>query len=370
MTKRLIFRLILVLIVLGALGGGIAYWKYQQIQDMKARMSQPQPPATVSAAGVEQTQWRPRLSSVGSVIAVNGIAVSTEIAGTVSEVAFKSGQTVKAGDLLVQLEDSVDRAALDGLVADRKLAQVQFERSSNLLPRRAVSQSQFDEDRARYESAQARVAEQRARIEKKRITAPFDGVLGLRNVDPGQYLSPGSRIVELQMLDPVHVEFTLPERRFDQVRSGQPVEVRTEAYKETVFKGEVTAIETSVDAPTRSFTIRATLKNPAQRLRPGMFAEVSVLEPETQTVLTVPRTAISFNTYGDFAYRIDESGDGELTVKRLPVQTGSSREGRVEILQGLEPGDRVVSAGLVKLRDGQAVQIDNSTQLDHDKAAQ
>jgi membrane fusion protein (multidrug efflux system) len=236
--------------------------------------------------------------------------------------------------------------------------------------RRAVSQSQFDEDRARYESAQARVAEQRARIEKKRITAPFDGVLGLRNVDPGQYLSPGSRIVELQMLDPVQVEFTLPERRFDQVRIGQPVEVHTEAYKETVFKGDVTAIETSVDAPTRSFTIRATLDNPAQRLRPGMFAEVSVLEPETRTVLTVPRTAISFNTYGDFAYRIDESGDGELTVKRLPVQTGSSREGRVEILQGLEPGDRVVSAGLVKLRDGQAVQIDNSTQLDHGKAAQ
>lgn len=369
MTKRLFFRLVLVLIVLGVLAGGLGYWKYQQIQQQMARMSRPQPPATVSSAPVRQDQWRPRLSAVGSVLAINGVDVTTEVAGIVSNIAFESGQTVKAGDLLVQLEDSVDQAGLEGLIADRKLAQVRFERSSNLLPRQAVSQSEFDEAKARYESAQAKVAEQRARIQKKRITAPFGGVLGLKRVDNGEYLSPGSTIVELQMLEPIHVEFTLPERRFDQVRTGQPVEARVAAFKESVFEGEVTAIDTSVNAPTRSFTVRATLPNPARRLRPGMFAEVSVLEPETRRVLTVPRTAISYNTYGDFVYRIRQGQGGALTVERTPVKAGDTRAGYVEIIEGVEAGDRVVSAGLVKLRNGQSVQIDNSTGLDHDKAA-
>ncbi|MBA1146305.1 efflux RND transporter periplasmic adaptor subunit [Ectothiorhodospiraceae bacterium WFHF3C12] len=370
MKKRLVVRLFIVVVVLAAAGGGIAYWKYVQIQQTMARMSQPTPPPTVSAAEVEQTQWLPRVSAVGSVIAINGVDVTTEVAGIVSEIAFESGQAVEAGDLLVQLEDSVDQAALEGLVADRKLAQVEFERSENLLPRRAVSQSQFDEAKARYESAQARVAEQRARIQKKSIEAPFDGVLGLKRVDLGEYLSPGNLIVELQMLDPIHVEFTLPERRYDQVSTGQPVEVRVAAFKDRVFEGEVTAIDTSVNAPTRSFTVRATVPNAERRLRPGMFAEVAVLERQARTVVTVPRTAISYNTYGDFVYRINEGDDEKLTVQRVPVQAGGTREGHVEILEGLEPGERVVSAGLVKLRNGQPVQIDNSTELDHDKAAQ
>lgn len=370
MTKRLIIRLIIVVIVLAALGGGIAYWKYNQIQAQMARMSQPRPPATISAADVREAEWLPRVSAVGSIIAVNGVNVTTEVAGIVNDIAFESGQAVESGELLVQLEDSVDQAALEGLVADRKLAQVQFERASNLLPRRAVSQSQFDEARARYEAAQAKVAEQRARIGKKRISAPFAGVLGLKRVDPGEYLSPGDVIVELQMLDPIQVEFTLPERRFDQVRGGQPVEVRVEAFPEQVFEGDITAIDTTVNAPTRSFTVRATLPNAEGRLRPGMFAEVAVLEPQPRTVVTVPRTAISYNTYGDFVYRIVEGEGEKLTVERTPVQAGGTREGFVEIVKGLEAGQRVVSAGLVKLRNGQSVQIDNSTELDHDKAAE
>lgn len=369
MTKRLIVRVVIVLLVLGAIGGGIAYWKWQQIQAMKAQMSQPQPPATISAAQVSAEQWQPQISSVGSVIAVNGINVSTEVAGTVSRIAFESGQTVKQGDLLVQLDDSVDQAALEGLIADRKLAKVQFERASNLLPKRAVSQSNFDEAKAKYESAQAKVEEQRARIQKKHITAPFDGVLGLRRVDPGEYLSPGSTIVELQMLAPIQVEFSLPERRFEDVREGQPVEIRVDAHPNQVFDGKITAIDTSVKAPTRSFDVRATLANQDQLLRPGMFAEVKVVEPQAEQVLTVPRTAISYNTYGDYVFLIQEQGGGKLTVERRQVKTGDSRKGYVRVTEGLKAGDRVVSAGLVKLHNGQAVQIDNSTQLDHDKAA-
>lgn len=363
-------RLILVLLLLAVIFGGIFGWKYRQLQQMQAQMSKPQPPAVVSATTVRQEAWQPTLRAVGSLLAVNGVAVSTEVAGVVSEVAFESGETVERGDVLLRLDDSVDRAALTGLQADRELARVQFARAQDLLERRALSRSEFDEAKARYDAARAAVAEQQARIALKTIRASFSGLLGLRRADLGEYLSPGARIVELQALDPIYLDYAVPESQFARVRLGQEVRVELDAVPGETFSGQITAIDSGIEEGTRTVTVRATLPNPEGRLRPGMFAEVETLEGEPEPRLTLPRTAISFNTYGDFAFLIQDAEDDSLKVKRQPVSTGATREGRVAITEGLSEGDRVVAAGLVKLRDGQQVTIDNSVELDHGQIRQ
>lgn len=360
MVKRLFFALLLLVLIFG----GIAAWKYRQIQQMTAQMSQPQPPATVASTEVTTEAWRPRLKSVGNVVAVNGIDVTTEVAGKVSRVAFASASRVSRGDVLLELDAAVDKAALEGLRAERRLAQLQFERAADLLPKRSIPQSDYDEAKARLESATAAVAEQEARLANKVIRAPFDGLLGLRRVDTGEYVSPGATIVSLQALDPLYVDYALPERYLDDVRPGFTVEVEVDAWPEQTFEGEISAIDSKVNEATRSITVRATLPNPGDLLRPGMFADVSTLMPDTREVLTVPRTAISFNTYGDYVFVIREGEGGELTVERRQVETGSTRNGRVAVTSGLEAGERLVRAGLVKLRNGQRVQVDNSVALD------
>lgn len=367
---RIFIRLVIVIVVLGLVFGGIFYWKQQQWQQMQAQMSQPQPPATVASAEARREQWQPALRSTGSLTAVNGVAVTTEVAGKVERIAFQSSTRVSDGDVLIQLDSAIDRAALDGLVADRELAKVQFDRAANLLPRRAVSRSEYDEARARFEAAKAAVAEQQARIARKTIRAPFDGLLGLRQVDQGEYLSPGNDIVQIQALDPIYADYSVPERQFSAVSVGQPVEVVVDAYPERVFKGEVTAIDSGVDEGTRTVRVRATLANPDASLRPGMFAEVRTLAPEKTSVVTVPRTAISFNTYGDYVFAIESGEDDTLTVSQKQVTTGRVQNGRVEVAEGLQAGQRVVRAGLVKLRNGQKVTIDNSVELNGGKGGE
>ncbi len=360
MIKRLFF----VLLFLGVVFGGIFGWKYYVGQMMAEQMAKPQPPPVVTAAEVREETWRPSLRSVGSLVAINGVQVSTEVAGKVSALEFESGQRVAAGDVLVRLDDTVDRATLRGLIADRRLAEVQFERSADLLRRNAVSQSEHDEAKARFDSARAAVAEQQAIIGKKVIRAPFAGLLGLRRVDLGEYLSPGAHIVSLQALDPIYVDYTLPERYLTRVSRGQEVRLELDAFPGETITGEVTALDSGVDAGTRSITVRATVANPEDRLRPGMFAEVRTLMPGEERHLTVPRTAVSFNTYGDFVFVLEPGeGDGLKAVRRQ-VRTGPSREARVAVTEGLEPGERVVRAGTVKLRDGQTVTLDDDVVLD------
>lgn len=367
MTKRLIAVFVLLVLIFG----GIFTWKYFQFQGMMAQMSKPQPPATVAATEVQAETWSPSLQAVGSLVAVQGVDVSSEVTGTVSEILFESGARVEQGDVLVRLDAKVDRATLEGLKADLRLAEIQFERASNLLSSKAVSKSNYDEAKAKQDAAKADVAEQQAIIDKKTIRAPFAGLLGIRHVDVGEYLQPGAEIVRLLMLDPIYVDYALPEARFNDVQAGQTVVMRTPAYPEREFSGVITAIDSGITEGTRSIQVRATLENPDGQLRPGMFAEVRTVQDRQQNVLTVPRTAISFNTYGDFVYVIaqDENDGEKLVVKRRQVKTGESRDGRMQIVEGLEAGDRVVSAGLVKLRDGQAVSIDNSVELDHAKVA-
>ena len=359
MKKSLL--LVIVLLVLAI--GGFFGIKYMQSRNMQAGAAKAFPPTTIAATEVTQEDWIPTLRAVGSLDATNGISVAAEVGGIIKEILFTSGERVEQGTILIRLDDAVDRAALDALRADRRLAEIKFNRSKDLLKKKVTSKSEYDEAQATYEAAVARVAEQEAVINKKIIRAPFSGLLGISDVDIGQYLEPGDRIVSLQALDPIHVDYTLPERYLHQIKVGQEVHVSVEAMPGEIFRGTVTAIDADINRATRTLKIRATLPNTEQRLRPGMFAEVLTLHAESQSVLTVPRTAVSYNPYGDYVYVITQQQDGSLRVKRHQVVTGESRAGRVTILQGLQAGEQVVRAGLVKLREGMPVRIDNSVEL-------
>ncbi len=358
----MIKRLFIVLLMLGLVFGGIFGWKYHQAQQMAARASMPPPPATVSSVEVKTENWQPYLSAVGSLVATQGIFVTNEVPGQVSEIYFESGQNVKKGELLLQLDDSVDRADLDGFLAESRLAEVQFRRTAKLLKDKSVSRSEYDEAKAKLDNARAQVASNRALIEKKGIRAPFTGSLGIRQVDLGEYLAPGSKIVPLEALDPIYVDYALPERHFAKLHVEQNVIIQVQPYPDQVFEGRIEAINPGVDPGTRSVRIRATLSNSDARLRPGMFAEVRTVLPERQNLLTLPETAITYNPYGNSVYVI-EKAKGGLVVQRRQVETGQVRDGRVEIITGLKGGEQVVNAGQVKLRNGQGVTIDNKISL-------
>ena len=359
MKKRLLIVIVLLLLAVG----GIFGIKHMQWFKLQAPMAKSFPPATVAATEVIQENWVPSLRAIGSLDATSGISVATEVSGVIKEIVFTSGERVEQGTILIRLDDAVDRAALDALRAERRLAEIKFNRSKDLLKKQVTSKSEYDEAQALYEAAVARVAEQEAVISKKVIRAPFSGLLGISQVDTGQFLEPGDYIVSLQALDPIHVDYTLAERYLHQVAVGQEVQIRVEAMPGEIFHGNVSAIDADVNRATRTLKIRATLPNSEQRLRPGMFAEVLTLQAESQQVLTIPRTAVSYNTYGDFVYVIEQQQDGSLRVKRHQVVTGESRAGRVAIQQGLQTGDRVVRTGLVKLREGMPIKIDNSVEL-------
>lgn len=349
-------RYFLVLLILAALGGTLAWFKMGQIQSQMAMFSEPPPPTTVAAATVEPVSWQPTLTAVGSVQAVEGVEVSNQVAGQVEEIRFDSGAEVAAGDVLVVLDSDIDRADLEGLNAAERLAEIKLGRNRSLLKGRAVSQGDFDEASAQLDQARALVKAKQAAIEKKTIRAPFGGRLGIRQVDLGQFLPEGSPIVPLQALDPVYVDYSLPERHLDRIEVGQAVQIRVAAHPDEVFRGSIQAISPRIDQGSRNIRIRAELANPDLKLRPGMFARVSTLLPVQQGVLTLPREAIAFNTYGDSVFLISEQ-DGKTMVSRRQVKTADVIDDRVVILDGLAAGDRVVSAGQVKLRNDQEVQI-------------
>lgn len=366
----MIKRLILLILILGGLFAGIGYWKYQQFQQMTAELTAPRPPAVIASAEVLEEQWQPLLRAVGSLRAESGIQVTNEVSGIVSEIAFESGLPVEQGAVLLRLEDSVEEATLKSLQADQRLAEIQFRRTADLMPKQAISKSEFDIAKATYDSAQARVAEQQAMLRKKVIRAPFSGILGIRQVDQGQFLPAGTAIVGLQALDPLYVDYALPEREFSRIAVGLEVRLRVNAYPDRLFRGRVSAIDAGVSEGSRSIRVRAEVPNSDNLLRPGMFAEVETLMKQHNSVLTVPRTAISYNTYGDFVYLLEAGEGGALRATRRQVETGAVRDGRVAISRGLEAGQTLVRAGLVKLRDGQSVTVDNSIDLDAGKVAE
>ncbi|MDW5375517.1 efflux RND transporter periplasmic adaptor subunit [Halomonas sp. HP20-15] len=350
-------RMIVVLALLAVILGGIFGWKFLQMQKMGEQMSQAQPPTPVDSVTLDAKAWRPEIKSVGSLRAINGVAVSNEVAGVVSEIAFESGQRVARGDILIKLEDSVDRAALAALEAQARLANETFRRYSDLLPRNAISQSQYDEAQANYQAARADVAQQQAQLDKKTIRAPFDGVVGLRQVDLGEYIAVGTPIVELNMLDPIYVDYSVAEKQLDQVQAGRQVQIHVAAFSERAFDGVIEAVAPTVDESSRTLDVRAKLSNAEHLLRPGMFADVRTLAPDTVSVPTLPRTALAFNTYGDYVFKIVENDQGQTIAQRAQVSIGQLRGDQVEIIEGLEPGDRVVATGQLRLRDGQPIQV-------------
>ena len=362
-------RFFILLILLGGVFGGIFYLKNQQAKQMQAQMSQSMPPAVIAAAPVVLEQRQPSLRSVGSLVAVHGVQVSSETAGIVREILFESGDRVKQGDPLIKLDATVDQAGLSALRADQRLAEIEFKRSAELLPKKAVSRSDYDQAQAKLQSAQARVEEQLAVVSRKTIGAPFSGILGIRQVNQGQYLNPGDGIVPLQSLDPIYIDYTLPERYFRQLSIGQPVKVALDALPGEAFEAQVAAIDAALMEGTRSIKLRATLRNPNSTLRPGMFAEVRTLVGEPQETLTIPQTALSYNTYGNFVMLVAENEEGQLVANRRQVETGTVQDGRTEITSGLKAGEQVVRAGHNKLRPGQQVSIDNQVKLDDAKVS-
>lgn len=355
-------RFILMLVVVGLVFGGIFYLKQQQWQQMAVMAEMEQPPTVIAAAEVKKESWQPALHSVGSMVAVNDVYVTSEVAGLVDSIQFESGDAVEKGQTLLQLDDVVDRAELQSLRVDLALAETQFARAEKLLAERTISQAEYDQNRARLESARANINSKQALIEKKKIRAPFSGLLGIRQVDLGEFLAPGAQIVSLQSLDPIYTDYTLPERYLSDIGVGQAIEVKVQSYPGERFEGRIQAINPGIDPGTRSIRLRAMLENPDSRLRPGMFAEIRTLLPQRDDILTLPQQAITYAPYGDTVFAIEEE-NGKLIVQRKPVTTGEVRNGRVEILSGLEAGDRVASAGQTKLRNDMAVEIDNSIEL-------
>ena len=358
MSKRLIILALALIVLFGSIFG----WKYYSGMKMAAVMSSPPPPAVIAAEAVRRDTWQPSLTAVGSLVASQGVFVANEMAGQVKEINFESGQQVTAGELLLQLDNEVDRADLAGLIAAQRLAELTYERAARLIKDKSVSRSDYDQAKTGLDAANALVASQQAGIRKKAIRAPFAGQLGIRQVDLGQYLAPGSEIVSLQALDPLYADYSLPERDLGQLSIGQSVEVSVQAYPGKTFAGRISAISPRIESDTRSVRIRATLENADQQLRPGMFAMVRTLQPERSGVMTLPERAITYNPYGNAVFVIEDK-EGQLTAQRRQVETGLVREGRIEILSGLVDGEQVVSAGHNKLRNGQAVKIDNSIEL-------
>ncbi|HRQ05277.1 MAG TPA: efflux RND transporter periplasmic adaptor subunit [Nitrosomonas halophila] len=352
MIKRMLLVAILTMLIFGGLFG----WKFYQDRRAQSRIQPPSPPV-VAVTKVRQEHWQPYLTSVGSLVAVAGVDVSNELAGKVTAIHFESGQAVRKGQLLIELDTTTDEAELQGLQADELLAQVQLKRSEQLLDKQFISQSAYDLSRVQLAQAQSAVKTKLSVIAKKRIRAPFDGRLGIRLVDLGQYLAEGSPIVTLQAVDPIYVDFTLPEQHLANLFVGQEVTLIVQAYPDKHFQGTIGALNPVIDIGTRSIKVRATLPNPEQHLRPGMFADVRVLSSQPLAVLTLPDTAITYNPYGESVFVVESDARG-LTVQRRQIEAGDTRQGRVQIIKGLQAGEHVVSAGQVKLRNDMQILID------------
>ncbi len=325
-------------------------------------MSGGPPPAVVTDTRVRRRLWAERIEAVGDLRAVQDVAVAPEVPGKVVEISFSSGARVQKGDVLVRLDADDDRAQLKSLRADLHLAQLENERMTKLRGTPAFSQALLDRTQSQMASLQAQAERQEVLLQRKVLRAPFDGVLGIRRVSLGDFVAPGQAIVRLQTLDPIYVDFTVPERHRGSVATGQPLELTVAAWPDRTFTGEVIVVSPDVDVKSRTLTLRGRLGNADGRLQPGMFATVHLILGGKQPVLTLPRTAISFFAYGESVFRIEQSGD-QLTVHRQPVKVGRTRGEEVEILSGLEADQRVVHTGHMKLREGQTIVIGDAVPL-------
>jgi len=363
MKKRLFLTLLGLLIVFGGVFGYNAFVAYKTEQALSNRDA---PTQTVSATEAAPATWQPTISAVGSVKAAQGVDVTAEIDGRVTNVAVADGARVEADTLMVELDAAGVRAERAGAQAEASLAAIELRRQRQLREQNVNSKADVDRAQSQLEQARARVQRIQARLEKKTIEAPFAGRLGIVEVDVGQFIGAGTTVATLQRLDPVNVDFTVPQDALARVETGQEVLARADAYPEQPFSGQIRAISPRVNEATRNATVRARLANPEGKLRPGMFVDVAIQMPEEEQVVTLPQTAITYNPYGDSVFLVNEStddqGDTVLTVERKFVETGASRASQIQILEGVEAGQRVVTSGQLKLRNGAKVNIDNTTE--------
>ncbi len=389
MTKRMLIMIGAVIVLIAALAGG----KYLQIRKLIASIPKPQP-QTVSTIEVQAQPWQSQLKSVGTLSPVRGADLASEVAGLVRSVNFKSGQDVPAGALLVQLSADSDAAQLQALQAAADQAETALKRDQAQLAVRAVSQAQVDADTSNLKAARAQVAQQAANVAKKAIRAPFAGRLGITALQPGQYVNAGATLVTLQTLDPIHVDFSLPQQQLAGLAVGQAVTLVVDAFAGQSFAGTINAINPKVDPATRTVQVQATVANPRRDLLPGMFAEVRVNLGNAQPQLTLPQTAITYNPYGSTVFVVEKASavqaraaasaasaasgamaaatppapaasaaNGEqLVAQQVFVETGPTRGDQVAITKGLTAGQQVVTSGQIKLKNGTPVVVDNRVQ--------
>ena len=365
MAKRIIITLAIMLGVMLVIYGAWGAKLYAAIQGFKHMKQQ----VVVSDAPAQQEIWKPYFTSVGNLTPVQGVEVSNQLAGNVTGIYFQSGTEVKKGQLLVQLDDSSQRAQLIGLQAQVQLAQVNYQRAQELIKQHLISKSDLDTAENNLKQAQSNLQNDLSAIDKLAVRAPFSGQIGIRNVNLGQYLAAGTSIASLQSLGTLYVQFGLPEQDLAALARGQHVEVNVDAYPGKIFSGELSAINSAVDPNTHNVTVQATIHNPEHLLRAGMFANVQVYAGKPQTVVTVPTSAVDYTLYGSSVFIVKQDGtdkDGKpvLKVTQQFVTTGQERDGRVAITQGLQAGDIIVTAGQQKLQNGMRVEINNSVKLD------
>jgi membrane fusion protein (multidrug efflux system) len=356
--RKLIVGILIVLVIAGALGG----MKYMQIRAMLGAGDMfAQPPETIATAVVQEESWPDTLTAVGSVSAAQGVMVSPEIAGTVSEIDFESGAAVNQGDLLVRLDTSSEEAQLRAADAQAELAKVTAERQRKLQNDKTVSQSEVDQADAAWKQAVANADNIRATIRKKTIRAPFGGKLGIRLVNLGEQLDVGKSVVSLQSLSPVFVDFSLPQQELAKLKTGLVVRAFSDAYPTNEFTGEITAINPDLDAATRSVRLRARFENADERLRAGMFVRVTVVLPQAEMVKVVPATSVLSAPYGDSVFIVlpESAGSTNLVAHQAFVRTGRSRGDFISVVSGLNVGDRVVSAGVFKVRNKAVIRVNN-----------
>lgn len=322
------------------------------------------PATTVTSAVAKEEDWAPTLSSVGSISAVQGAMVATELAGVVSQVAFENGGVAKKGDLLLQLDASAEEAQLHSAEADLELARSDVDRSRDLAARKVISKAESDAAESKLKQKEGSVDQMRSMITKKTLRAPFDGALGIRQVNIGQMVNAGQQIVALTSLDSVYVDFALPQQYLSQLSSGLDVRVLTDAIPGREFHGKLTAINSMVDTSTRNVTLQATLQNPDHALRPGIYGKIEVVLPEKARTLVIPGSAVSYAPFGDSVFVIEKkkdekTGQESQTIRQQFVRIGEARGDFVAITNGLKAGDTIVGTGVFKLRNGMAVTINN-----------
>lgn len=370
MAKRMVIMLVLLGLLFGAIYG---YITFRQKMMQKYMALHANPNVSVSALKATYQAWEKTLKASGTLKALQGVDVTTEIPGMIRTIYFKSGMQVKTGMILVQLNNNTEKAQLKALEATRELAKKTYERDKAQFAIKAISKQTLDADQANLDSLDAQIEEQKSTLAKKSIKAPFSGHLGISAVDVGQYLNTGDKVVTLQTLHPIFVDFNLPQQNLIELKVGQEVVLTTDSFPNKTFSGKITTINPKVDPSTRNVQIRATVSNPEYLLLPGMFVTVEVDVDKAREYLTLPQAAISFNPYGEIAYIVNETGKDKegkplLAAKQVFVKVGETRGDQIAILEGIKEGDLVVTGGQLKLKNGSPVQVNNKIVPENDPA--